>query len=350
MHPYHAGQKESLEGGNYRNSIISYVILLNNIVTIVMYHDVIRKLEMTTTYKFEDFFDTQFEEATQFGYPKPRDELVEEIKQDFEDFLNRTEMGKNFAPQLVEAINGTEEKAGIGKIKITEFTDIAIERFNIYKGTEANWSHNTLNGNDVVFISFNSTCLNEPNNPKWNSIDVEGNPHPFSAIETFLHELKHAVDTAYTELDRDRSLGYVPLHEFDAITFAGESRRQIEIYQGKEPTPERDPYAYTFEEAMAQNPSLRGNFHPELEIATGYRILKERGITVKNEEGIELEAQELLYQQNPETQFSITTLDGKSKAFRDMVREEQHNTKIAGESIKWVDAIQSSNSHGVREL
>jgi hypothetical protein len=159
-------------------------------------------------------------------------------------------------------------------------------------------------------------------------------PHPFSVTETFLHELKHAVDVAYAKLDRDKSSGFNPLNEFDAITFAGEARRQIEIYQGKEPVPSRDSQVYGYEDNINENPSIYNNLHPELEIATGYRILKERGISVTTEDGKEIDGAEWLYEQNPETTFHVTTPDGKSTFFRDMVSREKHNTAIYGKSIK----------------
>jgi|688.fasta_scaffold875139_2 hypothetical protein len=140
---------------------------------------------MTQTYEFEDFFDINFEKAIQFGYPKPREDLVQEIKHDFEIFINHTEMGRSFAPQLLEAINGNEEKNGIDKIKLTEFTEEAIKRFNIYENTPANWSHNTVNGEDVVFISFNSNVLNQPNNSQYNYVNIEGNPPSVFSYRNF---------------------------------------------------------------------------------------------------------------------------------------------------------------------
>jgi len=302
-----------------------------------------RKLCMTTTYKLKDFFDTSLT-VDSLNLVHPRNELVEKIAEDFEFFLNHTEMGKNFALQLTEARDGNQEKTGIGKIYLTEHNAApASGHGDVAFQTQLTGP----NGQTSTLISISSSFLDLSPQEQSLVINVKGEAYPFSPIEIFLHELKHAIDITYVELQREKSpLGVTLLHEYDAINFAASACDAIENAKNKtennkaEATPQRDPFLYGVEADIAGNHIPYESTHQEARTAMTYRILAERGL--------DKEADQLL----DTTQEVVLgyTIGAKEQTFRDMVREEKHDTKIAGESVKWPDVVQSNNSRSERNL
>jgi hypothetical protein len=201
----------------------------------------------TKKYKFKEFFRVN---SGYEGYDvsSPPNKWIDEIKADFEIFVNETEMGRNFAAQLREVRDGNEDHEGIGKINFVKGTKstpklLGLSQEERYFSALACYSYENIKNQKLIIFG--------PKIGKTRLIAQDGSQYSPSKTETFLHELKHIVDMGYLKLYG----GDVRLREFDAIVFSNNA--MIEIGKAKKTIAEnealdkqRDPNIYFMEKKI----------------------------------------------------------------------------------------------------
>jgi hypothetical protein len=301
---------------------------------------------MTERHKFEDFFDIDTA-IEPYNITPMRAEFLETIKQDFEIFVNDTDMGKNFVLQLIEARDGTDEKQGIGKISVVEHTE---DTERLMTGIQNNTkTPSAFSFADLIFNNQTYHMISFPSNLL--DMDIEDVPkHEISTdgksynsrvgIETFFHELKHTIDIGYSRINRERGdIGFSQLDEYDAISFAAEAILAVEHVKAEVEQREvdivlRDPFLYGFEKHIADGTIPYEPTHHELRTAVAHEILSERGL--------DREAR-LLLRDTPEAKLPYT-LGPRKQNFREIVEEKQHNTTINGNPVKWEEDPQKPST------